>query len=44
MIENIGLIHSIGVVVALILGVSILPTMLLQWKGGGWRKQRVSDD
>ena len=40
MIEDIGLIKSAGVAIALIVGVSMLPTMLLQWKGAGWRKQR----
>lgn len=43
MIQDIGLLNSAAVVTALIVGVSMLPTMLLQWKGGAWRKQRAGD-
>jgi hypothetical protein len=38
MIEAVGLSKSIAVSTALILVVSILPTILLQWKGDSWRQ------
>lgn len=37
MFINIGLLGSAGVAVALMVGVSIIPTILLQWKGKDWR-------
>jgi hypothetical protein len=37
MFTNIGLLGSTGVAVALMVGVSIVPTVLLQWKGKNWR-------
>lgn len=41
MFNNIGLTGSTGVAVALLVGVSIIPTVLLQWKGAAWRKQSL---
>ncbi|KAI0533885.1 major facilitator superfamily domain-containing protein [Xylaria digitata] len=38
LLANVGLIASTGVATALIVGGSILPTVLLQWKGKAWRK------
>lgn len=37
MIENIGYARSTAVSTAMIVGVSILPTVLLQWRGRLWR-------
>lgn len=37
MFANVGLVSSAGIAVALIVGVSILPTILVQWKGQNWR-------
>lgn len=36
MIGHVGLRGSAGVVVALIAGISMIPTMVLQWKGSSW--------
>ena len=36
MFTNVGLFGSAGIAVALIMGISILPTILLQWKGKNW--------
>lgn len=38
MIANVGLVKSIGIIAALIIAVSMLPTLVLQWKGSLWRK------
>jgi hypothetical protein len=38
LIANVGLVATTGVATALIVGMSVLPTVLLQWKGGVWRK------
>ncbi|KAI8948534.1 major facilitator superfamily domain-containing protein [Xylaria longipes] len=38
LLANVGLVASTGVATALIVGTSVLPTVLLQWKGGVWRK------
>jgi hypothetical protein len=37
MFTSVGVAASSGVVAALIVGVSILPTMLVQWRGQKWR-------
>ncbi|RYC58249.1 hypothetical protein CHU98_g7962 [Xylaria longipes] len=37
LLANVGLVASTGVATALIVGTSVLPTVLLQWKGGVWR-------
>jgi hypothetical protein len=37
MFTNVGLYGSAGIAVALIVGVSIIPTILVQWKGKNWR-------
>jgi hypothetical protein len=39
MIKNIGFGASAGVSTAMIVAVSILPTILLQWKGRRWQKR-----
>jgi hypothetical protein len=39
MFTNIGIAASGGVAAALIIGVSIFPTMLVQWRGHRWRGQ-----
>jgi hypothetical protein len=39
MFTNIGIAASGGVAAALIIGVSIFPTMLVQWRGDRWRGQ-----
>ena len=38
LIEEIGLSKSTAIFTAMIIGVSILPTMLVQWKGERWHK------
>lgn len=38
--ENVGLPGSAGVCAALIIGVSLVPTIVLQWRGGHWRTTR----
>ena len=38
MIENTGYNVSTAISAATIIGVSILPTMLLQWRGSRWHK------
>ncbi|KAI3342594.1 major facilitator superfamily domain-containing protein [Ustulina deusta] len=38
LIANVGLVASTGVITALIIGGSFLPTMLVQWKGRAWRQ------
>ncbi|RDL29811.1 Uncharacterized protein BP5553_10676 [Venustampulla echinocandica] len=43
MFENVGVAASAGVVTALIVGVSILPTMLVQWRGPPFRKRNNED-
>jgi hypothetical protein len=37
MFTNVGLLGTAGIAVALIVGVSIIPTIFLQWKGKAWR-------
>ncbi|KAK9451826.1 mfs transporter [Limtongia smithiae] len=39
MLANIGLSRSCGIPVAMIVGVSVIPTMYLQWKGRSMRKE-----
>ncbi|EFW98402.1 major facilitator superfamily transporter multidrug resistance [Grosmannia clavigera kw1407] len=39
MLANIGLVRSLGIPLGLLVAVSLLPTMALQWKGHCWRKQ-----
>lgn len=38
MFDNVGVAKSAGVATALLVGVSLLPTMLLQWRGQTWRR------
>ncbi|OJD29041.1 mfs multidrug transporter [Diplodia corticola] len=37
MLENVGLYGSAGICTALIVGISMIPTVFLQWKGHSWR-------
>ncbi|KAI1123339.1 major facilitator superfamily domain-containing protein [Nemania abortiva] len=37
MLANVGLVGSTGVATALVVGGSVLPTVLLQWKGKAWK-------
>ena len=37
MFTNVGVANSSGISTALITGCSLIPTLLLQWKGGTWR-------
>lgn len=37
MFENVGIAASSGVTSALMVGVSVFPTVLLQWQGRRWR-------
>lgn len=41
MFTNVGVAASAGVATALIVGVSIFPTMLVQWRGKRWRGQKA---
>ncbi|PYI01590.1 MFS general substrate transporter [Aspergillus sclerotiicarbonarius CBS 121057] len=38
MLSSVGYYGSVGIAVGLIVGVSMIPTALLQWKGHTWRK------
>ncbi|EED14412.1 MFS multidrug transporter, putative [Talaromyces stipitatus ATCC 10500] len=38
MFANVGVANSAGVAAALMVGASLLPTMLLQWRGHTWRR------
>lgn len=38
MFASVGVAASSGVGAALIVGVSVIPTMLVHWKGPSWRK------
>lgn len=38
MFDNVGVAKSAGVATALLVGVSLLPTMVLQWRGQVWRQ------
>jgi hypothetical protein len=44
MFTSVGVAASAGVVTALIVGVSISPTMLVQWRGQKWRGILPNDD
>jgi hypothetical protein len=44
MFTSVGVAASAAVAAALIVGVSILPTMLLQWRGQLWRWGLVESD
>ncbi|RWA06159.1 hypothetical protein EKO27_g8944 [Xylaria grammica] len=44
LLANVGLIASTGVATALIVGTSVLPTVLLQWRGKVWRKPHDLDE
>ena len=44
MFENVGVAASAGVVVALIVGGSIFPTMLAHWRGPSFRKSGHEED
>lgn len=37
MFESVGIAASSGICCALVVGVSVIPTILLQWKGDSWR-------
>lgn len=37
MFKDVGVAASSGVGVALIVGISVIPTLLLQWMGSSWR-------
>ena len=39
MFETVGVAESAGVGTALIVGVSVIPTMILQWQGVSWRRK-----
>lgn len=41
MFESVGIAASSGVGVALIVGVSAVPTIFLHWKGRVWRKEKT---
>jgi hypothetical protein len=44
MFENVGVAASAGVAVALIVGVGILPTMVVHWRGPSFRKSGNGKD
>ena len=37
MFTSVGLSNSAGIVTVLVVGVSVIPTLLLQWQGQAWR-------
>lgn len=37
MFDTVGIAKSSGVVTALLMGVSFIPTVILQWRGSKWR-------
>jgi hypothetical protein len=37
MFENVGWSGGAGIAVGLMVAASVLPTMVLQWRGSGWR-------
>lgn len=37
MFENVGIAASAGVTSALMVGASVIPTVLIQWQGRKWR-------
>jgi hypothetical protein len=37
MLDNVGFYGGTGIVVVLIVAVSLVPTIFLQWKGHTWR-------
>ena len=37
MFANVGVANSSGIVVAMIVVVSVIPTIFLHWRGGHWR-------
>lgn len=39
MFENVGIAPSAGIGSALVVAVSVIPTILLHWKGRVWRKE-----
>jgi hypothetical protein len=41
MFESVGIANSSGIVTALIIGVSFLPTALLHWQGQRWHVDRA---
>jgi hypothetical protein len=41
MFESVGIANSSGVVTALIVGASFIPTMLLHWKGNRWHSKNT---
>lgn len=40
MFEDVGIAASSGVISALMVGVSVIPVILIQWKGQAWRQKR----
>ncbi|KAL1968706.1 hypothetical protein VTN77DRAFT_1532 [Rasamsonia byssochlamydoides] len=44
MFTNVGVANSSGVATALIVGVSVIPTLLLQWRGQTWRGARAREE
>ena len=41
MFATVGVAASSGVGVALIVGISVIPTLFLHWRGHAWRKTRM---
>lgn len=39
MFENVGIAPSAGIGSAMVVVVSVIPTIFLQWKGRAWRKE-----
>lgn len=44
MLEALGFYRSTAVPLATILGITVLPTILLQWKGSQWHGKLVRED
>jgi hypothetical protein len=42
MFEHVGIANSAGVAVAMLVGVSLVPTMILQWRGKLFRQREMT--
>lgn len=40
MFDNVGVANSAGIAAALLVAVSLVPTMILQWRGAIWRQTK----
>lgn len=43
MFDKVGVANSAGITTALIVSISVIPTALLQWRGGKWKQAHKSE-